>query len=150
MKRYVKKFCILKTDDETFSTGSISRYYESDIKVQDSYDKTISDSCSDDEHVFVIDTSVTYTDSDADNVLGLSDHLLVSSYEGQGASRKRKRSFSADSENSSKLVKSVAEDSGTDTPSTSAAKRHLPSPVNDNIAAKYAKREELADEFNLN
>ena len=36
------------------------------------------------------------------------------------------------------------EDSGTDTPSTSATKRHLPSPVNDDIAAKYAKREELA------
>ena len=69
---------------------------------------------------------------------------------GQGANRKRKHSFSADSENSSKLVKTVAEDSGTDTLSTSATKRHLPSPVNDDIAAKYAKREELADEFNLN
>ena len=65
-----------------FSTDSISSYYESDIKVQDSYDKTSSDSCSDDEHVLVIDTSVTDTDSDDDNVLGLSEHLLVSSYEG--------------------------------------------------------------------
>ena len=70
------------SDDETFSTDSISSYYESDIKVQDSYDKTSSDSCSDDEHVLVIDTSVTDTDSDDDNVLGLSEHLLVSSYEG--------------------------------------------------------------------